>query len=892
MEPTPDILVDNHLFLGRVEEQKRFRAALDELRIPRNQEDLPYIFLLYGLGGMGKTTLAKRFRDIATNEEPYTGDFQLLWIDWEEQAKLSAALQGGRENVSPEAVFDLIHAATVRKRWGRYFDAYQKVRKARAEADREVAKALAGGGDQDELGPLRALGATGVAKFMRLKLPIIGNTGEKFTKELTDLGIKVGTEQAAKLYAVAEKQLRARLNSKQYEIFLEPHEQLALALGEGLKRLANGKRLLVALDTYEIVDRADPWLRAVMKAAGPRVVWVISGRANLRDSRQFGAEYFRGYADEFPRRLVAVDMVQLAADDVRRYFADVAPERPLSDDELAALARATRGIPLAMRLAAEMWRGGTPVEAISGEIDDGTSRQEIVRLVTDRYLMHVVAESDQLALYALALANGDREQLRAMLQPDSDDGAGYDLNAHLRRLERDYSSVHLDTARLHDEPAYFLLERLRTEQYRQSEAIRALNERGAAALEARLARHERELPRCEERCDDEDWMVDAVWLAYRLFWIDEERGWRWLAPRYVEALAYSRELRRGLQQVLDDWQGPMTGRGRKRAKALGRLNQWYDWRFSNEDIVEGLETLEELERLGWLAGEGTEERRAILALVRGRVWLRAEQNERALAQFEAAERSLPEDGKRLREQLGEALDDLARKLLWPEGVTFAVTSPLAARILPKVVAWLPEKSGAWYRLGVACKQVGQLNEAIAAYQRAIELDPKDATPHNNLGNVYKVLKQYDDAIAAYQKAIELDPKDAFPHYGLGNIYSNLGRHDEALTAYQHAIELDPKFALPHMGLAAVYRKLGDDTAFQHHLALARPLMSKEDDYNRACFASIAGDVDEALALLTVAISKTPGDRLLAQHDPDFDFICDDPRFQELVSDDATMKSAS
>ncbi len=64
--------------------------------------------------------------------------------------------------------------------------------------------------------------------------------------------------------------------------------------------------------------------------------------------------------------------------------------------------------------------------------------------------------------------------------------------------------------------------------------------------------------------------------------------------------------------------------------------------------------------------------------------------------------------------------------------------------------------------------------------------------------------------------------------------------------------------------------------------MTRPLMEKENEYNRACFASIFGEVDQALALLKIAIEKKPSQRELARRDPDFEWIREDPRFQELV----------
>ena len=68
--------------------------------------------------------------------------------------------------------------------------------------------------------------------------------------------------------------------------------------------------------------------------------------------------------------------------------------------------------------------------------------------------------------------------------------------------------------------------------------------------------------------------------------------------------------------------------------------------------------------------------------------------------------------------------------------------------------------------------------------------------------------EYEEALAAFEQAIALDPRLAYPHTGLGNVYRNLGRYEEALAAYEQAIALDPKYAYPHNGLGNVYGNLG------------------------------------------------------------------------------------
>ena len=82
---------------------------------------------------------------------------------------------------------------------------------------------------------------------------------------------------------------------------------------------------------------------------------------------------------------------------------------------------------------------------------------------------------------------------------------------------------------------------------------------------------------------------------------------------------------------------------------------------------------------------------------------------------------------------------------------------------------------------------------------------------------------YEEAIAAYQRAIELDPKYAYPHTGLGNVYRTLGRYEEAIAAYKRAIEFDPKIFKPQLSLAACFRKLGLEAKAIEQVKIAREL---------------------------------------------------------------------
>lgn len=103
----------------------------------------------------------------------------------------------------------------------------------------------------------------------------------------------------------------------------------------------------------------------------------------------------------------------------------------------------------------------------------------------------------------------------------------------------------------------------------------------------------------------------------------------------------------------------------------------------------------------------------------------------------------------------------------------------------------------WNEKGNVHFKRGEFEDAIRAYNRAIQLDPAFGWPYTNLALTYLTQNQYAEAILLYQKSLDLltsDKDKAISWNGLGNIYRCIDDYPNAIAAYQKAAELDPETA--------------------------------------------------------------------------------------------------
>ena len=212
----------------------------------------------------------------------------------------------------------------------------------------------------------------------------------------------------------------------------------------------------------------------------------------------------------------------------------------------------------------------------------------------------------------------------------------------------------------------------------------------------------------------------------------------------------------------------------------------------------------------------------------------------------------------------------------PEFSVEDITNPEAVRY---------DTSAEWPVVDLSEADRQEISAEINRYKRVLEINPRNAIAWDMLGGNFKLLGQYDEAIEAFGKAVSLDGTKASYFHHLGLVYAAVGRNEEAINAFERVIEVDPNHPLAHATLGGYYRKNGNEELAKEHIEKARDLISNdENEYNRACMEAICGNTDHSLELLELALKNKQTYVNWACKDPDLDFIRSDPRFHTLLAE--------
>ncbi|AFZ24456.1 TPR repeat-containing protein [Cylindrospermum stagnale PCC 7417] len=256
---------------------------------------------------------------------------------------------------------------------------------------------------------------------------------------------------------------------------------------------------------------------------------------------------------------------------------------------------------------------------------------------------------------------------------------------------------------------------------------------------------------------------------------------------------------------------------------------------------------------------------------RGVSLLNLERNEEALNSFDKA--------LAIKDDFAEAWNHRSGALLKLERSEEALAS------CDKVLAIKDDFAEAWNKRGIALEKLEQNEEALVSYDQALAIKNDFADVWGNRGDTLNTLHRYEEAIISFDKGLKIQPDKPNILNSKGLTLSLLCRYDEALANLEKALKIQPKKPVLWANKGIILARAG---CYQEALdncekALVLEMQDEGGYYGKACCYVLQGDVDLALKNLQQAININPRRcRREAKTNPDFDSIRNDSRFQALL----------
>lgn len=103
----------------------------------------------------------------------------------------------------------------------------------------------------------------------------------------------------------------------------------------------------------------------------------------------------------------------------------------------------------------------------------------------------------------------------------------------------------------------------------------------------------------------------------------------------------------------------------------------------------------------------------------------------------------------------------------------------------------PENAEAYYALGRGAQGLGRNDEARAAYDKSIALDPSNPLPYLYLGTIHYKQERWEPALAAFDKVMARNESVAFAYFFRGLTYGKLKKTGLMLNDLQHFVAMAP-----------------------------------------------------------------------------------------------------
>jgi tetratricopeptide (TPR) repeat protein len=179
-----------------------------------------------------------------------------------------------------------------------------------------------------------------------------------------------------------------------------------------------------------------------------------------------------------------------------------------------------------------------------------------------------------------------------------------------------------------------------------------------------------------------------------------------------------------------------------------------------------------------------------------------------------------------------------------------------------------DSASVWNKMGISYEMLYDNTAAKRCYEKALQLDSKNAAAINNLGSLEMADKNYKKAEKNYRHAIKLQPSSALFHKNLGTAYISARRYKNGWEEYRAALAIDPQIFSTEVGM-----RLENPTSEQDRGAM---------NYFMAKGCLMAGEKTQAIEYLRLALNEGFTSPKKLVEDNEFAALRAMPAFQELI----------
>ena len=739
---------DSH-YIEREEAKRlleRFDLALKEC------EGQPLLFNIWGTGGVGKTTLLGRLKDA------HAGEVDFLEICFAKTPDIETPLKLMRK----------VHEQAVERFGGETIADSFKQKEQQFEST--LYKLSHESIDGETISSEEARKITSwFQRFIWLNLIGLTSTSSKPTSfNVSGVGFSalaaIG-EDADSLQESIEQRVRNHPATKDQPelqaLMLQPVSKLTQAFAESLMQIAQtrGRSLVLILDTYEKAQSyLNQWLwqylveDTALSCAPVRLV--VVGRRSLQADEGWRK------LNQDRKLLLEVPLKKFSKQDTEEYLKQIGID---NGGIRAKIYKATQGLPYYLDWVRKQREQGE-------EPDFSKGNQAIADL-----LLQGIERRNRKVLYVVACCRWfDRAMIRYLLgsvdldlQQDADNAEGYfEWLKDLDFVEFTKGHYRLDdVARDVFRQSYFHEDQT---QFRKTHALLANYFQKQAD---QLVTPEMFLP---EQYEDEGWReLMAECLYYNLFGNGKEG-----LQKYIEQVFTAVYL-----QVPDVFMAPFAFI----CAEMSEENQNLLPKATDKFFKDSGKALS----FGW----------HFLYIPPKNYKIKFEgENTPSEQKIEAFLKQIEESIEHLLRYVGDLKDSLGKcaglvyKSLRCNRFREITNSLLQAKIQCEKLTYCHPKlmSAIFPRLGDLLLSAERYKDALDCYQKALELDQRNASTFSGQGAALANLERYEEALESFEKAIDLDPESLDSWVNKGHTLNNLGRYEEALESYKKAVDLDHK----------------------------------------------------------------------------------------------------